>query len=83
MSSIFRAIASLAEIFWAFTPEGLKTVWMSVPSGMRTVIITVASIALVAAAFRIDRLWLRIVVYALAAMLIFYLIAQLLNYSSR
>ena len=83
MSSIFRAITSLAEIFWAFTPEGLRTVWMSVPGGMRTVIITVASIALVAAAFRIDRLWLRIVVYALAAMLIFYLIAQSLNYLSR
>jgi hypothetical protein len=83
MSSFFRAIASLSEIFWAFTPEGLKTLWMSVPSGMRTVILTVVSIALVAAAFRIDRLWLRIVMYVLAAMLIFYLIAQALNYLSR
>ena len=83
MSSFFRPIASLAEIFWALTPEGLKAVWMAVPSGMRTVILTAVSIALVAAAFRIDRLWLRIVMYVLAAMLIFYLIAQLLNYSSR
>lgn len=83
MSSFFRAIASLAEILWAFTPEGLKALWMSVPSGMHTVIVTVVSIALVAAAFRIDRLWLRIVMYSLAAMLIFYLIAQSLNYLSR
>jgi hypothetical protein len=83
MSSFFRAIASLAEVLWAFTPEGLKTLWMAVPSGMHTIIITVVSIALVAAAFRIDRLWLRIVIYALAAILIFYLIAQSLNYLSR
>ena len=83
MSSFFRAIASLAEIFWALTPEGLKAVWMAVPSGMRTVILTAVSIALVAAAFRIDRLWLRIVMYVFAAMLIFYLIAQALNYQSR
>jgi hypothetical protein len=83
MSSFFRAIASLAETLWAFTPEGFKTLWMAVPSGMHTIIITVVSIALVAAAFRINRLWLRIVIYALAAMLIFYLIAQSLNYLSR
>jgi hypothetical protein len=83
MSTLFRAVRWLAAYFWESTPAGFKTLWMSVPSGMRTVIITVVSIALVAAAFRIDRLWLRIVTYALAAMLIFYLIAQSLNYLSR
>jgi len=83
MSSFFRFVTALADILWAFTPDGLKTVWMTVPSGVRTVIITIASIALVAAAFRIDRLWLRIVTYSLAAMLISYLIAQSLNYLSR
>ena len=83
MSSFFRFVVAFAEIFWAFTPDGLKAVWMSVPSGVRTVILTVVSMALVAAAFRIDRLWLRIVAYSSAVILIFYVIAQLLNYSSR
>jgi len=83
MSSFFRFVVAFAEIFWAFTPDGLKAVWMSVPSGVRTVILTVVSMALVAAAFRIDRLWLRIVTYSSAVILIFYVIAQLLNYSSR
>ena len=83
MSSVYRAARWLAGYLWGSTPAGFKTLWMSVPTGMRTVILTVVSIALVAAAFRIDRLWLRIVVYALAAMLIFYLIAQSLNYLSR
>jgi hypothetical protein len=83
MSALFRAVRWLAGYLWESTPAGFKTVWMSAPSGMRTVILTVVSIALVAAAFKIDRLWLRIVIYALAAMLIFYLIAQSLNYLSR
>ncbi len=83
MSSFFRFAAALVEIFWALTPDGLKTLWMTLPSGMRIVIITVVSIVLVAAAFRIDRLWLRIVASLSAAMLIFYLIGVLLNYSSR
>ena len=83
MSSFFRFVTELVGIFWAFTPDGLKAVWMSVPGGMRTVILTVVSMALVAAAFMIDRLWLRIVTYSSAVILIFYIIAQLLNYSSR
>ena len=83
MSSFFRFVVAFVGIFWAFTPDGLKAVWMSVPSGVRTVILTVVSMALVAAAFRIDRLWLRIVAYSSAVILIFYVIAQLLNYSSR
>lgn len=83
MSSFFRAIASLADILWAFTPEGLKAVWMSVPSGMRTVIITLVAIALVAAGFRLDRLWPRIAMYVFAALMFIYLIAQSLNYLSR
>ncbi len=83
MSSFFRFVVAFVEIFWAFTPDGLKAVWMSVPSGVRTVILTVVSMALVVAAFRIDRLWLRIVTYSSAVILIFYVIAQLLNYSSR
>ena len=83
MSSFFEFVTALVGIFWAFTPDGLKTVWMSVPGGMRTLILTVVSMALVAAAFRIDRLWLRIVTCSSAVILIFYIIAQLLNYSSR
>jgi hypothetical protein len=83
MSSLFRTVAALAEILWTFIPDGFKTVWMTVPSGMRTVILTAGSMALVAAAFRIDRLWLRIVTGALAVILIVYIIAQSLNYLSR
>ena len=83
MSSVFRVATALAEIFWVLTPDGLKTVWMTVPSSMRIVILTALSVALVAAALRIDRLWLRIVAYLSAAMLIFYIIAQLLSYASR
>jgi hypothetical protein len=83
MSSLFRIATALAEILWVVTPEGLKTVWMTVPSSVRIVILTAISLALVAAALRVDRLWLRIVSYLTAAMLILYIIAQLLNYSSR
>jgi hypothetical protein len=83
MSSFFRIATALAEILWVLTPDGLQTLWMTVPSSMRIVILTAISVALVAAALRIDRLWLRIVAYLSAAMLIFYIIAQLLNYASR
>jgi hypothetical protein len=83
MSFFFSTAIALAEILWALTPDGLKTVWMTVPSRLRLVILTAISLALVAAALRIDRLWLRIVASLSAAMLIFYIIAQLLNYSSR
>jgi hypothetical protein len=68
---------------WVLTPDGLKTLWMTVPSSIRLVTLTAVSLALVAAALRIDRLWLRIVACLSAAMLILYIIAQLLNYSSR
>ena len=83
MSTLLRALRWLAAYFWESTPSGFKTLWMSLPSGMRTVIITVLTIALVAAAFRIDQLWLRIVMYAFATVLFIYLIAQSLNYLSR
>ncbi len=83
MSALFRAVRWLAGYLWELTPSGFKTLWMSVPSGMRTVIIIVVTIALVAAAFRIGQLWLRIVMYALATVLFIYLIAQSLNYLSR
>jgi hypothetical protein len=83
MSFFFRTAIALAEILWVLTPDGLKTLWMTVPSSMRIVILTALSLALVAAALRIDRLWLRIVASLSAALLIFYIIAQLLNYSSR
>jgi hypothetical protein len=83
MSLFFRAATALAEILWVLTPDGLKTLWMTVPSSMRIVILTAVSVALIAAALRIDRLWLRIVASLSAAMAILYIIAQLLNYSSR
>jgi len=83
MSSLFRIATAFAEILWVLTPDGLKTVWMTVPGSMRLVILTAISLALIAAALRIDRLWLRIVAYLSAAMLILYILAQLLNYSSR
>jgi hypothetical protein len=83
MSSFFGTAVALADFLWALTPDGLKTLWMTVPSSIRLVILTAVSLALVAAALRIDRLWLRIVSYLSAAMLILYIIAQLLNYSSR
>jgi hypothetical protein len=83
MSSSFRIAIALADILWVLTPDGLKTLWMTVPSSMRIVILTAISLALIAAALRIDRLWLRIVASLSAAMLILYIIAQLLNYSSR
>jgi hypothetical protein len=82
MSSLFRIATALAEILWVVTPEGLKTVWMTVPSSVRIVILTALSLALLAAAFRVDRLWIRIVASVSAAMLILYIIAQLLHYSS-
>jgi predicted acyltransferase len=83
MSPFFRTAIALADILWVLTPDGLKTVWMTVPSSMRLVILTAISLALLAAAFRVDRLWIRIVASVSAAMLILYIIAQLLNYSSR
>jgi hypothetical protein len=82
MSSLFRIAIALAEILWALTPDGLKTVWTTVPSSMRLVILTAISLALLAAAFRVDRLWIRIVASVSAATLILYIIAQLLHYSS-
>jgi hypothetical protein len=82
MSSFFRFAVAFVEILWALTPDGLKTLWMTLPSSMHIVILTVVSIALVAAAFRIDRIWLRIVTSSSAVILIFYLIGLLLNYSS-